>query len=187
MLWISAVSYLLLSVLVFGLSASVDINAFREKLKRLSGIAIGANYYVFADLGLKHVWGRLTILSLVHVSSGLSCQFFLLPLVAYGTVLAFNLDKVIGVTLLIVASSPGGSYSNLWWAEDCAKYSKLSSSHVGSVIHVGHLKFFFGDRCSLFNADLALSVAMTCASTIVSAVMLPVNLLIYINLAYSVR
>lgn len=123
-MWISAASYVLLSLLVFGLSASVDVRAFREKLQRRNGIAIG-----------------------------LCCQFFLLPLVAYITVLVFRLDKIIGMTLLIVASSPGGSYSNLW--------------------------------CSLFNADLALSVAMTCASTIASAVMLPLNLLLYINLAYS--
>ena len=43
--------------------------------------------------------------------------------------------QVYGITLLIVASSPGGSYSNLW--------------------------------CSLFNADLALSVkgADTCGDT----------------------
>ena len=38
--------------------------------------------------------------------------------------------------------------------------------------------------CSLFNADLALSVAMTTVSTIMSLVMLPLNLLIYINLTY---
>eukprot|EP00957_Ditylum_brightwellii_P066894 5076933-Ditylum_brightwellii.AAC.1 len=57
-----------------------------------------------------------------------------------------------GVTLLIVTASPGGSYSN-WW-------------------------------CSLFNADLALSVAMTALSTLLSAIFLPANLLLYAYFAY---
>ena len=38
--------------------------------------------------------------------------------------------------------------------------------------------------CSLFNADLALSVTMTAISTIVSVFTLPLNLIVYANLAY---
>lgn len=57
-----------------------------------------------------------------------------------------------GITLLLVTSSPGGSYSN-WW-------------------------------CSLFNADLALSVAMTTLSTFISIAALPANLLMYTHFAY---
>jgi len=38
--------------------------------------------------------------------------------------------------------------------------------------------------CSLFNADLALSIAMTTCSTIVSVVMTPANLLLYGRLSY---
>eukprot|EP00930_Biecheleria_cincta_P037202 TRINITY_DN25518_c0_g1_i1.p1 TRINITY_DN25518_c0_g1~~TRINITY_DN25518_c0_g1_i1.p1 ORF type:complete len:284 (+),score=46.94 TRINITY_DN25518_c0_g1_i1:1-852(+) len=38
--------------------------------------------------------------------------------------------------------------------------------------------------CSLFNADLAMSVAMTAISTLFAAGMLPLNLLIYMNLLY---
>ena len=91
---------------------SVEVDAFRDKLERKEGILIG-----------------------------LCCQFILLPFCGFLTVLAFNLKEVYGITLLIVTSSPGGSYSNLW--------------------------------CSLFNADLALSVAMTTASTVVAAIMLP--------------
>merc|ERR1719469_1436080 len=57
-----------------------------------------------------------------------------------------------GISLLIVTSSPGGSYSNWWW--------------------------------SLFNAELALSVAMTAISTIFSVAFLPTNLIFYTYLAY---
>jgi len=38
--------------------------------------------------------------------------------------------------------------------------------------------------CSLFNADLALSVAMTAISTILSVIALPVNLLLYAKFSY---
>lgn len=43
---------------------------------------------------------------------------------------------------------------------------------------------FSGWWCSLGNADLALSVAMTTVSTLVSIVMLPVNVLIYVQFLY---
>ena len=38
--------------------------------------------------------------------------------------------------------------------------------------------------CSLFNADLALSIAMTAVSTFVSVGFLPLNILIYVSAAY---
>mmetsp|Transcript_26916 Transcript_26916/g.60453 ORF Transcript_26916/g.60453 Transcript_26916/m.60453 type:complete len:513 (-) Transcript_26916:75-1613(-) len=41
--------------------------------------------------------------------------------------------------------------------------------------------------CSMFNADLALSVTMTAISTMVSTVMLPANLLLYVNAAFGVQ
>jgi Predicted Na+-dependent transporter len=63
-----------------------------------------------------------------------------------------GLPTSMGITLLIVTASPGGSYSN-WW-------------------------------CSLFNADLALSVAMTALSTILSIGLLPANLMLYAHAAY---
>jgi len=63
-----------------------------------------------------------------------------------------GLTTSMGITLLIVTASPGGSYSN-WW-------------------------------CSLFNADLALSVAMTALSTILSIGLLPANLMLYAHAAY---
>lgn len=43
---------------------------------------------------------------------------------------------------------------------------------------------FSGLWCSIFNADLALSVAMTTCSTICSIFMLPLNLYVYVNTLY---
>jgi len=83
---------------------------------------------------------------------GLFLQFIVLPFVGFLIVKILNLSTPVGITLLVVTSSPGGSYSN-WW-------------------------------CSMFNADLALSVTMTGLSTLLSIFMLPLNLVIYSSSSY---
>lgn len=113
----------LLFALVFGMSATVDTECMKEQVKNRNAILLG-----------------------------IFCQFILLPLIGFAVVNIMKLDATIGITLLVVTSSPGGSYSN-WW-------------------------------CSLFNADLALSVAMTAISTILSVIALPVNLLLYAKFSY---
>lgn len=119
----TVVIQLLTFSLVFGLAGSVDFVLFKQRFKQ-KGIYIG-----------------------------LFCQFFILPLIGFATVAVFDIpDPLKALLLLIIMSSPGGSYSN-WW-------------------------------CSLFNADLALSVAMTTVSTICSMFMLPINILLYVNLAF---
>ena len=80
-----------------------------------------------------------------------------MPLLGFLTILIFNrwgYTQAMGVSLLVVTTSPGGSYSN-WW-------------------------------CSLFNAELALSVAMTSVSSLLSIGLLPANLFLYGFLAYGV-
>lgn len=113
----------LLFCLVFGMSATVDVGALKAQLTNTKAIGIG-----------------------------LLLQFVFLPFMGFLTVKLFDLDHATGVILLVVTSSPGGSYSN-WW-------------------------------CSMFNADLALSVAMTAISTCLSVVLLPFNLLMYARFAY---
>ena len=48
------------------------------------------------------------------IATGVLCQFVLLPFLGYVIVSIFQLPPSVGITLLIVVSSPGGSYSN-WW------------------------------------------------------------------------
>lgn len=115
---------ILLFVLVFGMSATVDIISIKEQLRNTRAILCGA-----------------------------FLQFFVLPFLGFCVVNIFDLNRTLGVTLLVLTSSPGGSYSN-WW-------------------------------CSVFNADLALSVTMTAFSTLLSTVFLPLNLLIYAQWSYS--
>jgi len=114
----------LVFMLVFGLAGSVEFDHFKERIKS-RGIKIG-----------------------------LFCQFFLMPAIGFATVAMFLevLDPLYAITLLIICSSPGGSYSN-WW-------------------------------CNLINADLALSVAMTTVSTLLSLAMLPLNIYLYVEIGY---
>ena len=86
------------------------------------------------------------------VGAAMLCQFVVLPFIGFLTVRAYQLDRIEGVMLMVVVSSPGGAYSN-WW-------------------------------CSLFNADLVLSVAATTVSTVLSAALLPLNLLVYLSASY---
>ena len=117
------ITNLLLFLLVMGLASTVSIKDMKAQLKNCKAIGLG-----------------------------LFCQFFLLPFIGWAVIEMFSLPVPVGITLLLVVSSPGGSYSN-WW-------------------------------CSLLNADLALSVAMTTFSTILSVAFLPMNLLIYSYAAY---
>lgn len=113
----------LLFALVFGMSATVDVKCMKAQMNNRKAIM-----------------------------AGIFCQFIVLPLLGFLVVNMLDLDHDMGITLLVVTSSPGGSYSN-WW-------------------------------CSVFNADLALSVTMTAISTILSIAILPLNLLLYTRYSY---
>jgi predicted Na+-dependent transporter len=78
-------AHILLFFLVFGMSATVDIGEMRKQLKNRKAILIG-----------------------------IVMQFIISPFVGFCVVKILNLDTATGVSLLVVTSSPGGSYSN-WW------------------------------------------------------------------------
>lgn len=124
----SIVSSIFLFLLIFGLSATVDIRHLRQELRNKFALC-----------------------------TGVFMQFLIMPLLGFFSVLVlrnFGLTQAMGISLLVVTSSPGGSYSN-WWV-------------------------------SVFNADLALSVAMTAVSTVLSIALLPANLFLYSILVYGV-
>ena len=121
--WVDICGSLLLFFLVFGMSATVDTRAMVKQVKNRSAIL-----------------------------TGIFLQFIVLPFLGFVVVKTLNMSHASGLTLLVVTSSPGGSYSN-WF-------------------------------CSMFNADLALSVTMTAISTLLSVIMLPLNLLLYTRYSY---
>lgn len=121
--FLEILGYVFLFFLVFGMSATVDIRSMKKQVRNK-----------------------------VAISTGVFLQFVLLPFLGFAVVKMLNMSSEMGLTLLVVTSSPGGSYSN-WW-------------------------------CSMFNADLALSVTMTAISTLLSTIMLPLNLIIYTSWVY---
>jgi bile acid:Na+ symporter, BASS family len=80
---------LLLFALVFGMSATVDMASMQTQMRNKNAIFLG-----------------------------FFCQFVMLPLLGFFTVKILNLDPALGITLLVVVCSPGGSYSN-WCVERC--------------------------------------------------------------------
>jgi len=117
-------SAILLFCLVFGMSATVEMKKLKKQLRNRQALLIG-----------------------------LLLQFIILPFCGFVVVKILHMHPVMGITLLVVTSSPGGSYSN-WW-------------------------------CSLFNAELSLSITMTAISTLLSTIMLPANLVLYTHWTYS--
>ena len=114
----------LLFLLVFGMSGTVEIKSLQKQIRNAKALCIG-----------------------------LAMQFLISPLIGFLVVKIFRLPAETGIMILVITTSPGGSYSN-WW-------------------------------CSLFNAELALSVTMTTLSTLLSTVLLPTNLVLYTRWTYS--
>lgn len=81
--FLSIIGHLLLFCLVFGMSATVDVNCMVAQLHNAKAIL-----------------------------TGVVCQFVLLPLLGFIMVKTLDLDHGTGITLLVVTASPGGSYSN---------------------------------------------------------------------------
>jgi len=77
------VGNVLLFALVFGMSATVDTTSMQNQIRNRKAIGLG-----------------------------LFCQFVLLPLLGFLAVKILDLEPALGITLLVVVSSPGGSYSN---------------------------------------------------------------------------
>jgi predicted Na+-dependent transporter len=76
----------LLFLLIFGMASTVDIKNIKEQMKN------------------KHA-----------IIMGITMQFLIMPLLGFVSVVVFKkwgLTTAMGISLLIVTSSPGGSYSN---------------------------------------------------------------------------
>ena len=88
--WQPVVSQILLFFLFLGLAAAVDVRDFVAK---------------FTDRAQRK-----------GLIAGVCCQFGVMPLLGFLVTKAFALDPVRGTVLLIIASSPGGAFSNWWCA-----------------------------------------------------------------------
>ena len=74
----------LLFFLVFGMSATVDMRQVQKQIRNRKAIL-----------------------------TALGMQFVVLPFIGYLVVTTLKVDFAEGVTILVITTSPGGSYSNL--------------------------------------------------------------------------
>lgn len=81
--FITLAGNVLLFALVFGMSATVEITSVHSQLRNYKALL-----------------------------TGMFCQFLILPMLGFIVVRTLNLNHSVGMTLLVVTSSPGGSYSN---------------------------------------------------------------------------
>jgi predicted Na+-dependent transporter len=98
--YIALAGNILLFLLVFNMSATVDVQYMIEKQ-----------------------WHNQKAILV-----GLVCQFLILPLLGFITVQIIDLDYPEGIMLLVVTSSPGGSYSN-WYVWLLLSVDMFGSNH----------------------------------------------------------
>ena len=97
--------HVLLFLLVFGMSATVDVAGVRRQLANRRAL-----------------------------STGVVLQFVVLPFLGFLSVKMLGLGKPAGMTLLVVTSSPGGSFSN-WCVSRCGCGARLSVVRDRAVSH----------------------------------------------------
>jgi predicted Na+-dependent transporter len=102
--WKDIVGNVLLFFLVFGMSATVDMSSLKAQLKNGKAIA-----------------------------TGIFLQFALMPVLGFMMVRLLDLNDTLGITLLVVTSSPGGSYSN-WYVLLQFVVSTVLSVHLHAIL-----------------------------------------------------
>lgn len=109
--WQAAVGNVFLFFLIYGMSATVDFSHFKQQLKNKRAIGIG-----------------------------ILLQFIVLPLLGFAVIQMLRLDKIYGITLLIITSSPGGAYSN-WF---CSMFNgdlalSVTMTAISTILSIGML------------------------------------------------
>lgn len=147
--WRAAVGNVFLFFLICGLSATVDFSHFKSQIKNKKAIA-----------------------------TGLLLQFVVLPLLGFIVIKVLNLERIYGITLIIITSSPGGAYSN-WF---CSMFNgdlalSVTMTAISTIISIGMLPLnvliysqlsYGGDILSTLDWNglgISLAVVITAIST----------------------
>lgn len=124
----------LLFFLVMGMASTVDIRSMKAQLRNIKAVSIG----MLCMQCMKE--GERSLIILIFTGLGLFCQFIVLPFLGYIVVMIFSLPPTSGITLMIVVSSPGGSYSN-WWCSilNADLALSVSMTTASKILSVGFL------------------------------------------------
>lgn len=111
------------------------------------------------------------------VAVALACQLALLPAVCFGLVLAFDLDPLLGIGMMLLASSPGGTTANLFshlFRGDVALNVTLTA--LNSVISIVTLPLITGLTIAWYDRGDEVSLPLVEVVEVFALVLVPVVL-----------
>lgn len=114
---------------------------------------------------------------------GLFCQMVLLPLLAYGVCIGFNLPSEIAIGVMILAASPGGVTANLFSHLAHGDIAlNLTLTAINSVLAAFSLPFLVNLAFKLF-ADQEQDIGLQFSKTleVFAIVLIPVTIGMFIN------
>jgi bile acid:Na+ symporter, BASS family len=109
------------------------------------------------------------------VAVALACQLVLLPLVCFGLVVLADLPALLGIGMMLLASSPGGTTANLFshlFRGDVALNITLTA--VNSVISVVTLPIVTGFAIAYYDREDSVSVPFAEVVKVFAIVLIPV-------------
>ncbi len=107
----------------------------------------------------------------------LSCQLILLPVVCFGLVRLFDLDPLLGIGMLLLAASPGGTTANLFshlFRGDVAL--NISLTAVNSIIAIGTLPLITNLAIDYFDQGDSVSMPLSEVVKVFLLILVPVGI-----------
>ncbi len=144
---------LALAVIMFGLGLDLTIADFRRVAKAPLAVAIA-----------------------------LVCQIILLPLICFGLVVLFDLPALLGIGMLLLAASPGGTTANLFshlFRGDVALNITLTA--INTVIAVVTLPVITGLAIAYFDRQDDVTMPLLEIVKVFALILLPVGLGMLVN------
>lgn len=135
-----------LAIIMFGLGLSLTPDDFRRVARRPRAVAVA-----------------------------LACQLILLPVVCFGLVTLFDLPPLLGVGLMLLAASPGGTSANLFshlFRGDVALNVTLTA--VNSVVAIVSLPLITNLAIAHFDLDDSVSLQFVKIIEVFAIVLVPV-------------
>jgi len=111
------------------------------------------------------------------VAVALTCQLVLLPPVCFGLVLLFDLDPLLGIGMMLLAASPGGTTANLFshvFRGDVAL--NISLTAVNSLISIATLPLITNLAIDYFDQGDSVSMPMSEVLKVFALILVPVGI-----------
>src|SRR6478672_8958205 len=116
------------------------------------------------------------------VAVALACQIVLLPLICFGLVVLFDLPALLGIGMLLLAASPGGTTANLFshlFRGDVALNITLTA--INTVIAVVTLPLITGFAIAWFDRQDDVSMPLVEIVKVFALILVPVGIGMLVN------